>query len=343
MTITTAEQVDFLWKKVLYGVTDTSFGKAGSNETVASPTTAYSNNVWTQSSSIPSTAPTSNTAVVAVYPKATSGIHLTTDPTSPVNQSWLSNQTDFIPPTFDPSYAIQVYLGDPATTGVQAFPTSNGFEWVFDYVAGVLNFINTIPAGVSNGVYIVGCRYIGQTLDQALTGIASSSKTHVVADIAARNALTSNTGDLVHVLDAEGDPANAGPGEFADYLWTGSSYQCIATQASARTDALTSYISIDHTNFANASQLIGTVGNGTRVVEVSIEVMTAFDGSADVTIGDAAVSDRLLGADAADFGTIGNYVTNPVYQFPSAADVQVNAYFSGTPTVGAAKITITWA
>jgi len=360
MTISDTEKLDFLWKKVIFGTSKTANAlvKTGSNETVASPLPVYATNVWTQadSTNVPTVPPGSTTSVVHKYYGA-SRLQLTMDPTSPANVTWGAGMGNFIPTTFGAGYLVRVWLGDPnGAKAARIFPDTTSQEYVFDYVSGTLNFTGTIPSGITatigtgtvgvatDGVYIEVYRYTGTTLDTNLTAVAGSSKTTVVANIAARNALTPNAGDIAHVLDASGDPANAGPGEFADYLWTGSAWQCIATQASARTDALTTYINIDNTSFANASTLIGSVGNGTRVVEVSVEVTSVFDGNASVNIGDAAVNTRLLdGSTDVDLQTAGTYVTYPVYQFPANANVDVSTYFSGSPTTGAAKVTITWA
>src|ERR1700740_746127 len=101
MSIADTNKVDFLWKKVLYGVSDTTYSKDATNETVSSPLPVYASSIWAQtdSTSIPSTPPTSNSATVTVLTGA-NRIKLTNDPTSPANYAWLSGQGDFIPPTF---------------------------------------------------------------------------------------------------------------------------------------------------------------------------------------------------------------------------------------------------
>ena len=343
MAISDSDKIDFLWKKVIFGVTRTAneSEKSGSNETIPSPLPAYSTNIWTQAdtTSIPSTPPTSNTSVITVY----SSLALTADSTSlPAGCAWISGMSNFIPTTFGSNYQVRVYVGDPNNGGTRIYPDATGYEYVFDYVAGVLNFDNGIPANaLADGIYISAYQYNGQTLAETLASAAS--KTSVVANIAARNALSPNTGDLVHVLDASGDPANAVPGGWADYLWTGSFWQCIANEASARTDALTQSLAFTYTSFqANSSQIIGTVGPGTRVVEISIEVTTTFD-SGGVTVGDSGQNDRLLTLDDVDLTTPGVYVIHPYYQFPTGTDTAVNLYYSGLPTVGAANVVITWA
>jgi hypothetical protein len=359
MAISDSEKLDFLWKKVIFGTSKTASAsnKSGSNETIPSPLPVYAGNVWTQAGpgDIPSTPPESDTDVIVRYYGA-QRIQMTMDPTSPANQSWMANQTNLIPTTFGSGYLVRVWLGDPnGAKAARIFPDTTNQEYVFDYVSGVLNFTNTIPSGIAatigtgtvsvavDGVYIEVYQYVGAKLDTSLSSMGSAKST-VVPDIAGRDAIEDmNAGDIVYVVDASGDPTAAGPGEFATYLWTGSSWQVIATQASSRTDALTNSLTIDDEDFGGEEQLIGNVGNGVRVVEISVEVTEAFDGSADITIGDASVNDRILSDTEVDLQTVGNYVVAPVYQFPSDQNTDVNVYFSGSPTQGSAKVTITWA
>lgn len=360
MAISDAEKLDFLWKKVIFGTSKTASAasKSGSNETIPSALPVYAGNVWTQADpgNVPTTPPGSSTSVITRFYGA-SRIQMTMDPTSPANVSWNSgSETNFIPTTFGSGYLVRVWLGDP--NGIKAariFPDTTNQEYLFDYVSGVLTFTGTIPSGITatigsgtvsvavDGVYIEVYQYNGTTLDTSLSA-AGSAKSTVVADITARDALVDmNAGDIVYVVDASGSPADAGPGEYATYLWTGAVWQVIATEASARTDALTQHIDIIADDFTDGETLIGNVGNGTRVVEVSVEVLVAFDGGADFTIGDASDNDRLLTTDEVDLQTTGVYVVNPVYQFPAGGNVDVNVYYTGTPTVGSARVTITWA
>jgi hypothetical protein len=170
MTISSTSKIDFLWKKVIFGTTksDTDVAKAGNNEAVASPLPAYSAQIWSQTSGtdIPATPPGSTTSTVQVY-KAAARVAATADTTSgapSLRPTWFTSLTDWIPPTFGSSYAVEVFLGDPQTTGSQIFPGTTNEEWVFDYNAGVLHFPTNLPTGNAqwvNGVYIRGYRYIG--------------------------------------------------------------------------------------------------------------------------------------------------------------------------------------
>lgn len=170
MTISSTAKTDFLWKKVLFGTTktDSDIAKAGNNETISSPLAVYASNIWTQTTNldIPLTPPATTSSVVQVY-KGAARIACTADITAGgpgVRPTWVSGLADWVPPTFGSGYAVEVFLGDPQTTGSQIFPGTTNEEWVFDYNAGVLHFPTNLPTANSqwaNGVYIRGYRYIG--------------------------------------------------------------------------------------------------------------------------------------------------------------------------------------
>lgn len=365
MAIDNFEKLDLLWKKVGFGVSKTASlaSKAGSNETVASPLPVYASNIWTQtdSTSIPAVAPVSTTSTVERRYGATA-IRMTNDGTSAPNLSWIAYSTynntgsammtDFIPATFGSSYSVKVYIGDPNVKAARLFPDTNNEEWVFDYVSGVLHFIGTtIPSSKTatigsgsvsigvDGIYIEVYRYIG---NKGVAASGATSKNYVVADIAARDALTGLTaGDIVHVQDASAIPSHAGAGEYANYMWSGSGFVLFSTQDSARTDALTSAITI--TSASAASVSFGRVGNGVRIVTISVEVTSAFDGDREFAMGDATVADRLADDSLVDLQTVGTYVINPTYQFPANTETEVLIGLAGTSTVGSALVTVTYA
>ena len=174
MAITDTDKIDFLWKKVIYGVTKTASGssKFGANESIASPLVINPANVWAQAHLIPETPPVASNAVLQLY-KGSERIRMTMDPSSPPNQSWFATTTfgtvgsiigDFVSPVFGSGYLAAVYVGDPTSGGTRIFPDAPNAEFVFDYSAGVLNFVNQIPAGVAaNGIYVEVIRYIGET------------------------------------------------------------------------------------------------------------------------------------------------------------------------------------
>jgi len=341
MAISDTSKIDFLWKKTLFGVTksDSSSAKSGSNETVASPLPVFASQIWAQATNIPAQPPTVTGGVVQVYTGA-ARIAATHDTTAALNTTWLTSLTDWIPATFSANYSVKVYAGDPQTTGVQIFPDTAGEEFVFDYSAGVLHFPNSIPSGiVSNGAYIVGYRYVGT---KGLTGAGGASKISVVANIAARDALTNvASGDMVFVTDASAITTDAGPGEYALYMWNGSSYTLISTQDSSGTDSKTSAVTL--TAASSGTVALSRAGNGSRIVECTVEITEAFDGTFDFTIGTAADNAWVMGVNDHDVTDVSTFYITSSHQLSISQETQINVYVTGTATVGNAVITLTYA
>ena len=173
MAISDTQKVDYLFKKVGYGVakTDTSTVKSPSNESIASPLLIRGDSIWQESASIPSTIPSSNSSVVSVYSDALhSTVPTTNDATASTNRTWKTGLTDWIDSSFGSTYQVKVYVAptgnsSPQTYGTQLFADGTGSdEWFFDYQSGVLNFIGTNLPSVSftgNTVYVSGARYAG--------------------------------------------------------------------------------------------------------------------------------------------------------------------------------------
>lgn len=341
MAISDASKVDLLWKKVAFGVTksDSASAKSGSNETISSPLPVYANQIWAQAASIPALPPASTSGVVQVYGGATR-VAAVMDTTSTQNLTWKTNLTDWIPATFHANYSVKVYVGDPQTTGTQIFPDTNGTEFIFDYQAGVLTFLNSIPAGVStSGIYITGYRYVGT---KGITGAGAGAKSYVVANIAERDALAEKSaGDLVFVTDASAIATDAGPGEYAVYMWTGSAFRVISTQDSGSTDSKTAAVPISYTSSGTVA--IVRIGNGSRVVSCSVDVIVPFDGSFDLTVGDSGNTSSVMNTNDHDVQAVGSYVVTPTSQFVTTSETQINAYITGTATVGSMIVTLTYA
>lgn len=167
MAITDTQKLDYLFKKLGYGVTktDVNANKEATNESIPSPLLNRGDTIWAQSNTIPSVQPSSNTSTVTVYTAATT----TPDITATTDRTWKTGLIDWIPPEFGSTYQLKVYLdsansADP-TTGTQVFAAGSGNEdqWFFDYQSGVLHFIGTnLPADVAgNAVFVSGARYTG--------------------------------------------------------------------------------------------------------------------------------------------------------------------------------------
>ena len=175
-----SQKIDYLWKKVGYGVTKTAepTSKEAFNESIASPLLYRGDLIWTQSGDIPATPPAATTALVQVYKDGVGSfspaVQCTEDLTAPDNQTWKTNFTNWIPTQFGDNYLVQVYAGaanisNPQTAGTKLFGAGSGSDdtWFFDYQSGVLNFNGaTIPTaigtGTANTIYVVGYRYVGE-------------------------------------------------------------------------------------------------------------------------------------------------------------------------------------
>lgn len=176
MAISDAQKVDYLWKKVGYGVSKTAVNatKGATNESIASPALLRGDKVMAQAGSIPATIPGTSASPVTVYSDSVGNtVETTEDATAPDNRTWKTGLTDWIPPEFGSTYQIKVYAdaageGSPQTSGTQLFAAGSGNsdEWFFDYQSGVLHFIGTnlptaIGTSTSNKIYVAGARYTG--------------------------------------------------------------------------------------------------------------------------------------------------------------------------------------
>jgi len=176
-----SQKIDYLWKKVGYGVTKTAEpeSKQAFNETIPSPLLYRGDLIWTQSGDIPASPPANTTSLVQVYKDGggagySPAVQCTEDLTAPDNQTWKTNAINWIPTQFGDNYLVQVYAGaanisNPQTAGTKLFGAGSGSDdtWFFDYQSGVLNFNGaTIPTaigtGTANVIYIVGYRYVGE-------------------------------------------------------------------------------------------------------------------------------------------------------------------------------------
>lgn len=182
MALSSTEQLDFLWKKVGYGVTktDTAANKLAFNEGIPSPLLLRADKLWAQAAEIPGTKPAVTSAVVKIYKDGTGTwsptVKCVEDLGASDNRTWKTNSTDWIPPEFGATYLVSVYIDSdsataPQSTGTQLFAagasaTSND-EWFFDYQSGVLHFIGTsLPTAIATGVtgksiFVSGARYTG--------------------------------------------------------------------------------------------------------------------------------------------------------------------------------------
>ena len=156
----------------------------------------------------------------------------------------------------------------------------------------------------------------------------------VVADIPARDALNVLVGDQAFVIDKD-------DGEWGLFLWDGSNWLITSTEESARTDSRS--LTVDITPSSGSTVFIGEVSGNSRVSPVTIDIITPFDGSPTIEIGDVGATDRLFEDFQVDMATEGKYVSTPTFLYPSGPDANINVTFAaGGSTVGLAKVTITY-
>lgn len=134
----------------------------------------------------------------------------------------------------------------------------------------------------------------------------NSSNNTVVANISERDALTNvPTGNTVYVKDATSDP-NVTNGEYAIYVWTGSEWSRIATEASSTADIGSQSITIDTS--VNSSGTIYQVRPGVMVEYMNVIVPSGLVGTPTLKLGDGTVTDVFSGIDDTDLLLSGNQV-----------------------------------
>jgi hypothetical protein len=179
MAISDTQKVDYLFKKLAWGVakTDTNPPKEANNEDLASPLLIRGDLIWQQSASIPASIPSTTSSIVQVYKDTpgswTATVQAVEDATATARRVWRTSLGDWIPVEFGATYLVKVYVDTtgsttPQTTGTQlgagGATSSSDDQWFFDYQAGVLSFIGTnLPSTVTAGksIFISGARYIG--------------------------------------------------------------------------------------------------------------------------------------------------------------------------------------
>jgi len=215
------QKVDFLLKKIGYVQSKTGIAedssisgtkKAPTEESKPSPLVVPGTSIWSDSTLVPSTPPTSNTSYVGIY-TAANAFQLTHDNTVAGNRTFIARSTfgnqsasisgDWIDPSFGADYAVQVYKGDPDSGGVSLSPTGSGNsdEWFFDYSSGILNFNGTnVPSGITTtNVYLIGYKYTGAKGARPAAGIATFS----TLDVSGISTFTGNI-DANGNLDVDG-------------------------------------------------------------------------------------------------------------------------------------------
>jgi hypothetical protein len=82
--------------------------------------------------------------------------------------------------------------------------------------------------------------------------------------------------------------------------------------------------------------LIGRMPAGFFCPSCVVEIIEAFDGGVQITVGDLVAQGRFQGAADNDPETIHQYETEPHFAYPATTDVYV--FFSGSPSVGRGRV-----
>ena len=230
-------------------------------------------------------------------------------------------------------------------------PTSN--VYVIEFVAvdsRPINFLNVIgdPVGnfglvsVENGVKACGL-YIAN-------GLRAAGST-VVTNLAQLNALAPMIGDQAYVIDSADSQGN-NVGEWSMWLYNGSVWVMTSDQSSSTTDAKSIEYTLTPSSPANVN--IGRISTGRRVTLITVEVMSAFNGSATLNIGyqinnptsPAPVPSGLMTNAVIDLNNVDTYSATTDLLFGTdtiTGDVTITATFSsGGSTSGSAQIIVSY-
>jgi hypothetical protein len=209
----------------------------------------------------------------------------------------------------------------PANTTTYALRlkrTDGGPMTIRDYQGSFLTDAGVLSG--QNGRYALGL-YIEQGL--------RSSKTTVVADITARDALYPLVGDQAYVIDA-------GNGEWAVFVFDGSQWKRVGNERSDATDARTLVLDVDLSTTTGV-QSIGYITSDRTVIGVKILVTAPGPSNATVTVGTAANTNEFVTAEDSILSQTGQYSIDSSYRTTSYTEVVAEIT---RPTPGAGQFTV---
>ena len=191
-------------------------------------------------------------------------------------------------------------------------------------------FLDT--AGVISGQN--GRYALGLNIEQGIR----SSGTAVVANITARDALNSLVGDQCYVIDA-------GNGEWATFVYSGSQWTKVGGERSVATDARTLVLDVNFMQIlqgAPITQTIGYISADRTVISVKILVTTPSPvGERGITVGTVASPAEFFQAQDAVLTQAGQYATTSDYRTTAYTEV-VATMTNSTPGVGQCTIILTY-
>jgi hypothetical protein len=196
----------------------------------------------------------------------------------------------------------------PGTNKLQLTRADGG---PIDIYEGTENF--RVGTGIASGH--TGMYPLAMNIEQ---GIRTGGTT-LVADISARDSLSSQAGDQAYVT-------NKGDGEWGLYLYTGSAWVEVSNQDSATVDAktLVTTFTMPVGGFGTSTtQNLGNISPGRKIQSVSVEVNTTFTGHSggepNIEIGTVSDPDVYCDSPSNDLtAAVGDtFICNPEVVYPA--------------------------
>lgn len=164
--IDVSQKVDLLWKKALFGVSQTGVDKSVYEELSHSPNSIRATEIWREDDKILIPAQAVSEVVEQV------SLRLVPEQNSIDGSVWVAVRAfasgitaenrlkDFISPRVDPSFEVQIYSDSARTQRILNSKIQT--TWVFDYESGILWLPNADAETPLTEVYLDGFRYIGE-------------------------------------------------------------------------------------------------------------------------------------------------------------------------------------
>lgn len=195
---------------------------------------------------------------------------------------------------------------------------------------------------VENGIKACGL-YIQSGLRQ--------SSSNVVLDLAALADLIPIIGDQAYVIDSDDGNGNY-VGQWSMWIYDGTTWILTTRESVSVVAAKT--LEYTMSNTTASSFQIGEIVTGTRITDVSVEVLTAFNSSATLELGysianpisPTTVSAGIMTADLIDLSRTGTYVTTGDILFGTntvTGDITITGTFNAAgSSTGSARILVSY-
>lgn len=213
-------------------------------------------------------------------------------------------RTDLVRVTLSGDIGSVHYL-DPSTPGgvTSTAPTTS------DPVPAFIKFSNNKALPIFGGSSV-----------SSTSGGGSGAGTWVVNTYSDLSSLSPADGDLAYVKNTDVD------NEFTMYVYISSAWVMFSHEDVEHTDARS--ISYSFTGNTATGATIATVGNNARIIDVIVDVTTAFGAGADVTIGTTGDADLIVEQPEVDLSEVGKYHIVSGHKFATATETDIKFTFT---------------